>query len=63
MSKKNYFALSGVVFAAVFVLHFLRLLNKWDAVIGGWTVPMWISWLALFLAGFLAWSAFKGTKR
>jgi len=63
MSQKNYFAVSGTIFALVFLLHALRLINAWDAVIGGWQVPMWASWLAVLIAGFLAWSAFARKKR
>jgi hypothetical protein len=40
------------------VLHALRLLLGWEAVIGGWSVPTWFSWVALALAGYLAYSAF-----
>ena len=62
MSPKNYFALSGTVFAIVFVAHFLRLINAWEANIGGWDVPMWVSWLAVALTGYLVWKAHKLKK-
>ena len=59
MNQKTFVATAGVVFSLVAVLHALRLLLKWDAVIGGWSVPMWLSWVALALAGYLAYTAFK----
>ncbi|OGY57639.1 MAG: hypothetical protein A3C03_00325 [Candidatus Colwellbacteria bacterium RIFCSPHIGHO2_02_FULL_45_17] len=62
MSQKNYFVLSGTIFAIVFLLHALRLLNAWDVVIGSWQVPVWVSWFGVVVAGVLAWSAFKRNK-
>lgn len=62
MTQKTFFCLSGVVFSLVFVLHVLRLVLKWDAVIGGWSVPNWVSIIALILSGTLAYFAFKFKK-
>ena len=62
MNQKTFTFTAGVVFSLVAVLHALRLLLGWDAVIGGWHVPMWLSWLALAIAGYLAYSAFNVHK-
>ncbi|MDP3702885.1 MAG: hypothetical protein Q8R78_00630 [Candidatus Omnitrophota bacterium] len=59
MNQKTFVLTAGVVFSLVALLHALRLLLGWDAVIGGWHVPMWLSWLALALAGYLAFTAFR----
>jgi hypothetical protein len=55
--------ISGAVFSLVAVLHALRLLLGWEAVIGGWIVPFWLSGLALAAAGYLAFTAFNAGKR
>ena len=39
--------------AAVALFHVLRIFLGWPAVIGGWTVPMWLSWSGLVVAGAL----------
>jgi hypothetical protein len=26
----------------------------WEVMIGGWSVPMWFSWIAIAVAGFLS---------
>jgi len=38
----------------VCALHVLRIFLGWPAVIGGWTVPMWLSWIGLVVAGGLS---------
>ncbi|HLD74358.1 MAG TPA: hypothetical protein VJB34_05605 [Bdellovibrionota bacterium] len=63
MNTKTYFLVSGIIFFLVFLLHVLRLVLGWEAVIGGCVVPMWASIGALFVAGFLTYSAFKFFKQ
>jgi len=36
----------------------LRLLFGWEAVIGGWQVPFWVSWVGIAVAGSLGYTAF-----
>jgi len=55
--------MSGIIFFLVFLLHVLRLVLGWEAVIGGCVVPMWVSIGALFVSGFLTYSAFKFFKQ
>lgn len=59
MRQKAFNTLTGVVFLVIAVLHLARLVFRWDAVIGGWAVPTWVSALALVLSGYLALSAFQ----
>jgi len=46
--------LSGLVFGVIAVLHLLRLIYGWEAQIGTFAVPMWLSWVALVLGGLLS---------
>ena len=62
MNQKRFTLAAGVVFALVAVLHLLRLVFGWEAVIGGWNVPLWISWAAIAIAGYLAYTAFTLEK-
>ena len=62
MNWKTFTLTAGVVFSLVAALHALRLLFGWEAVIGGWSVPLWASWLALAASGYLAYTAFKVGK-
>jgi hypothetical protein len=31
-----------------------RIVLGWEAVIGGWSVPMWVSWIAVIVTAALA---------
>ncbi len=54
MSQRTFNLLAGVIFAVVALLHLLRLYFGWSAVLGDWTVPMWVSWLGLVIGASLA---------
>ena len=49
---------TATLFLVVAIVHFLRLILGWPVEIGGWTVPFWVSWLALFASGALAYFGF-----
>ena len=64
MNEKKYFLWASVIFSFVTIVHGLRLLKSWDIVIGGWALPMWVSGLAVALAAYMAYSAYRlGNKR
>lgn len=54
MDQKTFALVAGVIFALVALLHVLRLFMGWPIVIGGWSVPMWLSWVGLVVAGGLS---------
>lgn len=50
---------TGAIFSLIALLHLARIALQWDATIAGWNVPMWLSWIAAPLAGFLGYSGLK----
>ncbi len=62
MSQKTFLKTAGAIFMVIGALHVLRLLLGWEAVIGGWDVPRWVSGLAVVLAGYLGYTAFRLAK-
>ena len=62
MGQKTFLQTAGAIFMVVGVLHVLRLLLGWEAIIGGWDVPRWVSGLATVFAGYLGYTAFKLAK-
>jgi hypothetical protein len=63
MDQKRFNVVTGVIFAAVALFHALRLLMGWPVVIGGWTVPMWVSGIGLVVAGGLGYFALSFVRR
>ena len=59
MTQRAFNLTAGTIFLIVALLHALRLLRGWTFVIGSWNAPLWVSWLGVALAGFLAYSAFS----
>ena len=59
MSKTSFSVLVGAIFLIVAVAHALRLVFKWEVVIAGWQVPMWLSAVAFVIAGYLAYESFQ----
>ena len=59
MKSQTFYNTSAVLFASIGFVHLLRAVNKWDVMLGDWLAPIWISWLAVFVAGYLAYCGFK----
>jgi len=59
MSHITFSLVAGLIFLLIAVMHVLRLALKSEVVLNGWSVPMWVSWLALVIAGFLAFERLK----
>ena len=63
MSQKTFTIIASVIFGVVALFHVLRIFLGWPAVIGGWTVPMWLSWICLVVAGGLSYFGIKLATR
>lgn len=54
MSERSFFLVTAIVFTVVALLHLVRLAFGWSASVGGWNVPMWLSWVAAAVTAVLA---------
>jgi len=59
MSQKNFNAFAGFIFLVVLIVHLLRVLNGWAVSIDEFEMPMWASWVAIVLAGCLAYHGLR----
>lgn len=59
MNRKTFCLLAGAIFALVALVHLLRILMGWGANLGGWSVPIWVSWVGLVVAGGLSYFGLK----
>ena len=63
MSQKAFSLVAGLIFFLIAVIHALRLALRWEAVVNGWSVPMWISTVALLIAAYLAFEGLMFGRR
>lgn len=62
MNQKTYLQVTGLLFTVAALVHLLRAVLGWEASIAGWMVPGWLSWIAVVVAGYLAYSAYNLMK-
>jgi hypothetical protein len=62
MNQRSFSLVAGIIFIIIALLHLLRIIYGWEAVIGGWVVPKWISWVALVVAGDLGFEGLRVSK-
>ena len=59
MRQHTFSLITAVLFSLIALLHVLRLLRGWHVTIGGAVVPMWVSWIGLAIAAYLAYQGFR----
>jgi hypothetical protein len=62
MEQKTFSVIAGVIFALVALVHLVRIYFGWSIVIGGWSVPMWPSWVAFVGAGALSYFGLRAVR-
>ena len=60
---KPFTTIAIVIFSLVAVLHVLRLIFGWEAVINGLVMPMWVSVVGIIVAGGLALLVWREAKQ
>jgi hypothetical protein len=54
MTPVKFSRLAGVIFAIIALLQLLRAITGFEIMVGGEVMPVWPSWIAAIVAGFLA---------
>lgn len=62
MTQRTYTTVSGFLFGLIALLHAARLLYGWEAVIGNWQLPLWLSGVGLLVSGYLTYTAYRLEK-
>jgi hypothetical protein len=63
MNLRSFSLVAGIIFTIIALLHLLRIVYGWDAVVGGWAAPKWVSWLALVVAAYLGYEGLRLSKK
>ena len=59
MHKKTYYILVGYIIGIVSLAHLARAIWGVSVVIDNWMVPIWLSWVAFVVAGYISYTSFK----
>ena len=62
MKRKTYLLVASFVFAILAIAHALRIAFGWEVELDGALIPMWPSWVAVALAGYLALRGFSHVR-
>jgi uncharacterized membrane protein len=62
MTQRTFSLITAVLFFLIALLHAVRLLGGWQVTIEGAVVPIWISWIGLVIAAYLAYQGFLLSK-
>ena len=58
--ERTYLVVAGAIFTVVAIVHFIRLFTgDINLNILGWVVPLWISWIGVVVAAYLAYLSFS----
>ena len=61
MDRKTFCMLAGIIFTLVALFHLVRIYMDWPVMIADWSVPKWVSWIGLIVAGGLGVFGFRFT--
>jgi hypothetical protein len=59
MTQRVFSLITATLFSLIALLHALRLLRGWQVTIGDMMVPLWVSWVGLIIAGYLAYEGVR----
>jgi hypothetical protein len=54
MDKNAALIAAGVIFVLIALLHLVRLITKFEVIVAGRKMPLWVSGIGLIVAGLLA---------
>ena len=63
MEKNIALLLASIVFGVIAMFHLVRALLKWDAIISGFSIPVYFSYLAALILAYLAWQTYDASRK
>ncbi|MDO8602131.1 MAG: hypothetical protein Q7R62_03365 [bacterium] len=63
MRHKTLLQTTGFIFLIITILHIGRIAYSWNVTIGTFTLPLWVSWIAIIVAALLSYNSFRYAKR
>jgi hypothetical protein len=63
MTPRIFSLIAASLFSLIALGHAIRLLFGWHVTVENIVVPVWISWVGLAIAGYLAYEGFRLSRR
>ena len=63
MGEKKFYITVGIIFGIVGILHLYRAVSSWTLAVQGFDIPVWFSLVAGILILFLAYWAFRLSRK
>ena len=63
MSQRGFLLIVGVLFGLIALAHMLRIVLGWSVMVQDSAVPMWASWIAVVIMGYLAYEGFRLARK
>lgn len=63
LRERSYLLVAGLVFSAIAIVHFARILFGVDVAVMGYDAPNWISWTASAVSAYMAYMSFRIAMR
>jgi len=63
VNQKTFLLVASMIFSLITLGHLSRIVFKWPVLLGGWAVPVWISWVALLVFACLAFEGFRLARK
>ena len=59
MNQTTFSLAAAVIFGLIALGHVLRIVFGWSMTVQDFSVPMWPSWIAIIVMGYLAYEGFR----
>lgn len=63
MNKNKSLMLAAAVFGVIALVHLIRAVFGWEAIIGNFNVPVYFSYIAFIVAGYLSWHMYNSSRK
>jgi|TARA_Y100000031_G_scaffold5855_1_gene7146 hypothetical protein len=63
MDKNKLLLIASIIFGIIGFLHLLRSLFSWQLAIDNFSVPLYFSYVAVIVAGYLSWNMYNASKK
>ena len=63
MRERTYVLVAGCVFTVIAIAHIWRIFSGSELVLGGWSIPLWLSWFGIAVTTYLAYASFHFVTR